>query len=84
MDNNFVPECGRFETTSRAAPPPMWCTMRRPGGGGTLVAGCARARTVTTVLHIRSACDDASTEMNCNDDHRGGEDEAHRRVLKRD
>ncbi|MEE2835335.1 MAG: hypothetical protein VYB65_04865 [Myxococcota bacterium] len=75
MDNNFVPECGHRDNEPRSAAADVVYALVVPEGGGTLVAEL-RSRTdgYDPVLHIRSACDDASTEMNCNDDHRGGED----------
>ena len=68
MDNNFVPECGHRDNEPRSAAADV-VYARRPQAVGRSRAALAYGR-LRPVLHIRSACDDASTEMNCNDDHR--------------
>ncbi len=74
-DNTYEPSCGHRNNEPRSAGADAVYALVVPEGGGTIIADMvARTEGFDPVLSIRSACDDVETELNCNDDHRGGND----------
>jgi len=75
LDNTYVPTCGHRNNEPRSAAADAVYALVVPEGGGTIVADMvSRTDGFDPVLSLRSTCADVETELNCNDDHRGGQD----------